>query len=81
MQRDQRHLSRCASCGHIGRPRRVCLDDLSPREDVTGEFLAAARAGDFDALVATLDPDVVLRADGGAALAVAGGSPAVRTGL
>jgi RNA polymerase sigma factor (sigma-70 family) len=27
-------------------------------------FLAAARAGDFDALLAVLDPDVVLRADG-----------------
>jgi RNA polymerase sigma-70 factor (ECF subfamily) len=31
--------------------------------------MAAARDGDFDALVATLDPDVVLRADGGTALA------------
>ncbi|WP_152365195.1 sigma-70 family RNA polymerase sigma factor [Microlunatus speluncae] len=30
-------------------------------------FLAAARDGDFDALVAVLDPDVVLRADGGRA--------------
>jgi RNA polymerase sigma-70 factor (ECF subfamily) len=28
-------------------------------------FLAAARNGDFEALVAVLDPDVVLRADGG----------------
>jgi ketosteroid isomerase-like protein len=28
-------------------------------------FLAAARDGDFDRLVAVLDPDVVLRADGG----------------
>ncbi|HLW96661.1 MAG TPA: sigma-70 family RNA polymerase sigma factor [Solirubrobacteraceae bacterium] len=28
-------------------------------------FIAAARDGDFDALVAVLDPDVVLRADGG----------------
>jgi RNA polymerase sigma-70 factor (ECF subfamily) len=28
-------------------------------------FLAAAREGDFDALLAVLDPDVVLRADGG----------------
>jgi RNA polymerase sigma-70 factor (ECF subfamily) len=28
-------------------------------------FLAAARDGDFDALVAVLDPDVVLRADAG----------------
>src|SRR6266540_1839139 len=29
-------------------------------------FFAAARGGDFDGLVALLDPDVVLRADGGA---------------
>ena len=28
-------------------------------------FLAAARAGDFDALLSLLDPDVVLRTDGG----------------
>ena len=31
-------------------------------------FFAAARDGDFDALLAMLDPDVVLRADGGVAL-------------
>ena len=30
-------------------------------------FLAAARAGDFDALLSVLDPDVVVRADGAAA--------------
>jgi RNA polymerase sigma-70 factor (ECF subfamily) len=29
-------------------------------------FFAAAREGDFDRLVAVLDPDVVLRSDGGA---------------
>jgi RNA polymerase sigma factor (sigma-70 family) len=33
--------------------------------EVVEAFLAAARNGDFDALVAVLDPDVVLRADGG----------------
>jgi RNA polymerase sigma-70 factor (ECF subfamily) len=41
---------------------------------------AAARGGDFDALVAALDPDVVLRADGGArpgASAVIRGADAV----
>jgi RNA polymerase sigma-70 factor (ECF subfamily) len=32
---------------------------------VVDAFFAAARTGDFDALVAVLDPDVVLRADGG----------------
>ena len=30
-------------------------------------FFAAAHNGDFDALVAVLDPDVVLRSDGGVA--------------
>lgn len=30
-------------------------------------FFAATRTGDFDALVAVLDPDVVLRSDGGEA--------------
>ena len=34
---------------------------------VVDAFLAASRAGDFDRLVAMLDPDVVLRADGGEA--------------
>jgi RNA polymerase sigma-70 factor (ECF subfamily) len=41
------------------------------QRQVVNAFLAAARGGDFDALVATLDPDIVLRADGGAALASA----------
>jgi RNA polymerase sigma factor (sigma-70 family) len=40
--------------------------DLSAQWQVVDAFLAAAREGDFDALVAVLDPDVVLRADGGA---------------
>ncbi|MFB4304671.1 RNA polymerase sigma factor SigJ [Actinomadura sp. GTD37] len=35
---------------------------------VVDAFLAAAHDGDFDALVTVLDPDVVLRADGGKAL-------------
>jgi RNA polymerase sigma-70 factor (ECF subfamily) len=34
---------------------------------VVDAFFAAARNGDFEALVAVLDPDVVLRADGGGA--------------
>src|SRR6266849_10478050 len=45
--------------------------DVSAQREVVNAFLAAAREGDFDALVATLDPDVVLRADGGAARAAA----------
>jgi RNA polymerase sigma factor (sigma-70 family) len=40
--------------------------DLSAQGEVVDAFLAAAREGDFDRLVAVLDPDVVLRADGGA---------------
>jgi RNA polymerase sigma-70 factor (ECF subfamily) len=39
--------------------------DLHAQWEVVEAFLAAGREGDFDALVAVLDPDVVLRADGG----------------
>jgi RNA polymerase sigma-70 factor (ECF subfamily) len=39
--------------------------DLPAQWEVVEAFLAAARTGDFEALVAVLDPDVVLRADGG----------------
>src|SRR3954454_21323503 len=41
--------------------------DLDAQREVVDAFLAAAREGDFDRLVAVLDPDVVLRADFGAA--------------
>jgi RNA polymerase sigma factor (sigma-70 family) len=41
--------------------------DLDAQREVVEAFLAAARDGDFDRLVAVLDPDVVLRADFGAA--------------
>jgi RNA polymerase sigma factor (sigma-70 family) len=37
--------------------------DLATQREIVDAFLAAARDGDFDALVALLDPDVVLRAD------------------
>ncbi|HET7048000.1 MAG TPA: sigma-70 family RNA polymerase sigma factor [Solirubrobacteraceae bacterium] len=40
--------------------------DLAAQWEVVDAFLAAARSGNFDALVAVLDPQVVLRADGGA---------------
>jgi RNA polymerase sigma-70 factor (ECF subfamily) len=40
--------------------------DLARQRAVVDAFFAAARGGDFDALVALLDPDVVLRADFGA---------------
>jgi RNA polymerase sigma-70 factor (ECF subfamily) len=39
--------------------------DLARQRRVVDAFLAAARDGDFAALVAVLDPDVVLRADRG----------------
>jgi len=39
--------------------------DLNAQWEVVDAFLAAARNGDFDALVAVLDPDVQLRADAG----------------
>jgi RNA polymerase sigma factor (sigma-70 family) len=45
--------------------------DLSEQRTVVDAFFAAARNGDFDALVAVLDPDVVLRSDGGATRASA----------
>ena len=39
--------------------------DLRAQRGVVAAFLAAARAGDFEGLIAVLDPDVVLRTDGG----------------
>ena len=50
--------------------RRIRAADTTPdadaaahQQEVVEAFLAAARDGDFDALLAVLDPDVVLRAD------------------
>ena len=37
--------------------------DLTRSREVVDAFLAASRGGDFDALLAVLDPDVVVRAD------------------
>jgi RNA polymerase sigma-70 factor (ECF subfamily) len=54
-----------ASDGDVGRQRAV-----------VDAFMAASRSGDFEALLALLDPDVVLRADAGAASAEYAG-PAV----
>jgi RNA polymerase sigma-70 factor (ECF subfamily) len=55
--------------------------DLTRQRRVVDAFLAASRDGDFDALLALLDPDVVLRADGAAVQAGASrevhGAPAV----
>ena len=41
--------------------------DLDGQWAVVDAFLAAARDGDFDRLLAVLDPDVVVRSDGGSA--------------
>jgi len=55
--------------------------DLARQREVVHAFLAAARQGDFAALLAVLDPDVVVRADRGALPAGASievrGAPAV----
>src|SRR3954452_14613592 len=39
--------------------------DLARQREVVAAFLAAARAGDFDALVEVLDPEAVFRIDAG----------------
>jgi RNA polymerase sigma-70 factor (ECF subfamily) len=49
--------------------------DLRQQRRVIDAFMAAARDGDFEGLVAVLDPDIVLRADGGS---LAGASRVVR---
>jgi RNA polymerase sigma factor (sigma-70 family) len=51
--------------------------DLARQRAVVDAFFAAARDGDLAALVAVLDPDVVVRADRGA---VSAGAPAVVRG-
>ena len=55
--------------------------DRTRQREVVGAFLAASRDGDFDALLAVLDPDVVLHADSAAERAGASrevrGAPAV----
>ena len=50
--------------------------DLTRQRQVADAFLAAAHGGDFAGLIAVLDPDVILRADRGAA--TAGGLTVVR---
>ena len=56
-----------------GAPAKSEFDKIRQRE-VVAAFLAASRAGDFAALLAVLDPDVVMRADQGA-IAAARHSP------
>jgi RNA polymerase sigma factor (sigma-70 family) len=54
--------------------RTVPDTDVKTQREVADAFIAAARDGDFDRLLAVLDPDVVLRAD----LGPVGGSREVR---
>ncbi|MGH7553223.1 MAG: sigma-70 family RNA polymerase sigma factor [Longimicrobiales bacterium] len=54
----------------------VSDSDRTRQREVVDAFLAASRGGDFDALLAVLDPDVVLRAD--RAAVQAGASKEVR---
>jgi RNA polymerase sigma-70 factor (ECF subfamily) len=42
--------------------------DLDRQRELVDAFMAAARNGDFEALLAVLDPDVVVRADSGAGI-------------
>lgn len=44
----------------------VPASDMQEQRSVVDAFITAVRGGDFEGLLAVLDPDVVLRADGGA---------------
>ena len=66
--RARRRVQGASSTGDIDPPRQRAVVDA---------FLAASRSGDFEALVALLDPDVVLEAD---AAAVTMGSPETTRG-
>ncbi|HEX6699312.1 MAG TPA: RNA polymerase sigma factor SigJ [Gaiellaceae bacterium] len=45
--------------------------DLARQREIVDAFLAASRAGDFEGLLAVLDPEVVFRVDAGAATPLA----------
>ncbi|HKA94943.1 MAG TPA: RNA polymerase sigma factor SigJ [Streptosporangiaceae bacterium] len=60
--------------------------DLARQRQVVDAFFSAARGGDFDALVAVLDPSVVLRIDAGArrpaaSMAIRGAAAVARQAL
>ncbi len=56
---------------HLAAQRPRFEVDRTAHEEVLGRFLAAAAGGDLDALVATLDPDVVVTSDGGGVVSAA----------
>jgi RNA polymerase sigma factor (sigma-70 family) len=67
------------------RARRRVRGSIAParvaparQRELVDAFLAAARAGDFEALLRVLDPDVVVRADAGTALTPVGRTREVR---
>ncbi|MET9897076.1 RNA polymerase sigma factor SigJ [Streptomyces sp. NPDC006446] len=60
--------------GNAPEPER----DVIRQRKVLDAFLAASRGGDFEGLVAVLDPDVVLRADAGPLVGGAAASKVVR---
>jgi RNA polymerase sigma factor (sigma-70 family) len=45
----------------------ISVTEVSRRRQIVAEFLTAVRAGNMDAIVALLDPDVVIRVDASAA--------------
>jgi RNA polymerase sigma factor (sigma-70 family) len=55
--------------------------DLDTQREVVDAFIAAAREGDFEALLEVLDPDVVRRVDRGAARVVRGAAEVARHAL
>ena len=64
--------------GRIRRASPQPDSDMGAQREVVDAFFAAGRAGDFDRLVAVLDPDVVLRGDfGTGAVRVVSGATAV----
>jgi RNA polymerase sigma-70 factor (ECF subfamily) len=52
--------------------------DLARQREIVDAFMAASRAGDFDALVAVLAPDAVFRLDGPRPLQVTGAAQVAR---
>ena len=70
-RRDRQVAGRDAAAGQpgpapgAGRHRRYARPTAPRQREVVEAFLAASRGGNFEALVAVLDPDVVLRVDYG----------------
>jgi RNA polymerase sigma-70 factor (ECF subfamily) len=58
--RARRRVQQAGPDGPDGEPQP---EETGRKREVVAAFLAASREGDFDALLAMLDPDIVLRAD------------------